>query len=172
MKYEIGQEVWWASFESEVDYVTCPDCGGTCIITCTLFDGTIHTIDCSGCSRGYEGPQGRLRVYKRTPRAVRVTIKGLEVREGKTEWQHTGSYRSPETDLFDVEADALRRASDIAVTADAEERDRIARKEKDTRSWAWNTHYHRSEIRRAEQSIAYHTSKLTVASAKAKEDRK
>ena len=39
----------------------------------------------------------------------------------------------------------------------------MKRKEKDTKTWAWNVHYHRKEIREAQKRIEYHTSKLNVA---------
>ena len=168
-KYGIGDEVWWACFESEPDYVTCPDCGGTGQITCLLFDGSQVSIDCEGCKNGYLGPQGRLKVYARKPTARRRTITRMEIDAGKVEYGVTDGYRVLEEDLFQNESDALARAAVKAAAAEGEERDRIARKEKDTRSWSWNVHYHRRAIREAERQIVYHTSKLNVAKLKAKE---
>lgn len=168
-KYNIGDEVWWASFESEPGYVTCPECGGTGQITCLLFDDTRVSVDCAGCTRGYLGPQGRLQVYARKPRAKLCTINRMEIDAGKIEYGITDSYCVDETDLFPSEAEALVRAEEKAANAEAEELARIARKEKDTRSWSWHVHYHRRSIREAERQIAYHTSKLNVAKLKAKD---
>ncbi len=168
-KYQIGDQVWWACFETERDYVTCPDCGGTGQITCLLFDATQVSVDCAGCTNGYLGPQGRLKVYARKPTARLRTITRMEIDAGKIEYGVTDGYRVVEEDLFQNESDALERAAEKAAAAEAEERDRIARKEKDTRSWSWNVHYHRRAIRDAEKQIAYHTSKLNVAKLKAKE---
>ena len=91
------------------------------------------------------------------------------MRDGKTEWQTTGTYRADESLLFETEAAALAKAQEIAVQADQEERDRINQKEKPTRTWSWHVHYHRREIKDAQRRIEYHTSRLAVANLKAKD---
>ncbi len=169
MKYEIGQEVWRASFDSADAYVVCPDCGGTARVRVMLPDDTIVSIECEGCRHGYSGSDGRIHVYDRRPVARLVNILGLEMRDGKTEWQTSDSYRVGEEDLFDTEVEAMTRARAIAADHDREERDRVNRKEKPLKSWAWHAHYHRSCIKEAERQIAYHTARLNVAKVKAKE---
>lgn len=170
MKYQIGQPIWRASWGAVTDYVTCPDCGGEGRIRVLLHDDTMVSIECEGCRRGYERPDGKIRVYTRQPMAILSTITGVEIRDGKTEWQTQDSYRTSEHNLFEDEASCLARAQEMAAEHDLEERDRINKKEKNTRSWSWNAHYHRREIRDAERRIEYHKSKLAVASVKAKQD--
>ena len=44
-KYEIGQDVFFASFSSHAsEYVTCPDCGGTARLRVTFHDETTVSI--------------------------------------------------------------------------------------------------------------------------------
>lgn len=171
MKYEIGQQVWYAGWESAPARIVCPDCAGEGRIRVLLPDDSIVSVDCVACQRGYDRPSGYLECYDRHAVAKLVTIQGVEMDGGKTEWKTEASYRTSEVDLFDNEVDAYAAAKVKAEQADIEERERIGRKHKDTRSWAWNAHYHRKCIKEAQRQIEYHTSKLAVASLKAKEEK-
>lgn len=167
LRFEIGQEVWVASFESEAEYLTCPDCGGTKHIRCVLFDGSEVAIPCEGCRRGYEPPDGTVRVYRRRANAIPATVTGVEIYEGVAEWRTTHTYAKDE-DVFATRDKALARAEVKAADADREERGRVLTKEKPTKSWAWHVHYHRKSIRDAEKNIAYHQSRLDYARTQAK----
>ena len=171
MKYEIGQQVYWATWDSRDAYVTCPDCGGTGRLRVTFHDETQVSIDCRNCSVGYDPPTGRIHVHNRMAVVRLTTITGCEVEGSKVEWRTSDSYRISEDNLFDNEADCLVRAAEIDAQADREERERVNRKEKDNRSWAWNASYHRNQIKDAQRRIEYHTAKLAVAAIKAKEDK-
>ena len=169
VKYQVGQEVWRATFEAFTAYVTCPDCGGDKSIRVLLHDDTMVAIECEGCRRGYDPPTGLIPVYDRKPAASLEIITGVEVRDGKVEWQTSGTYRAAEEDLFDNEVDCLVRAKAIAAEYDREDRDRVNQKEKPTKSWSWHVHYHRRCLRDAQKQIEWHTAKLAAARTKAKE---
>lgn len=171
MKYDIGQEIWIATWESTTDYVTCPDCGGTGRVRVIHHDETEMSIECAGCSAGYEPPTGYVKVYVRHARAEKSTITGVEVRDGKTEWRSAKSWCLDEADVFLTETEALAAALLKAQKADAEEREKINTKEKPTRTWSWNAHYHRRQIKEAKRNLDYHTAKLAAANLKAKADR-
>ena len=111
-------------------------------------------------------------MYERRPRASLETIVGCEIEGEKIEWRTNETYRVDETKLFDNEEDCMAAAREMAAQFDEEERKKILTKEKDTRSWAWNASYHRREIKEAQRRIEYHSSKLAVASLKAKEHKK
>ena len=180
--YEIGQDVFFASFSSHAsEYVTCPDCGGTARLRVTFYDETTVSIPCQNCSRGYEEPTGRISVYCRKGEAKKARISGVEISGGKVEYRaeyhtfdddgrmYTGCNHIDEDKVFLTESDAQSRADLMAAEYDAEERERIFKKEKDRRSWAWNASYHRKEIKEAERRIEYHKKKLAHAAIKAKE---
>ncbi len=171
MKFEIGQQVWRPTFDSSMTYVVCPDCGGTGRLRVTFHDEIQVSIECQNCGPGYKPPTGRIKVYERRPRASLETIVGCEIEGEKIEWRTNECYRVEEGELFDNEEDCVVAAQAKAAQADAEERQRILTKEKPTRTWAWNAHYHRREIKEAQRRLKYHTEKLTVASLKAKEDK-
>lgn len=169
MKYELGQEVWWARFDATESSVLCPDCFGKRYITCIMGDGTEVTVDCQNCKVGYEEfSRGRIKTYDRAPRAEKTTIIGMDVSSEKVEYRVPESWIVPEDQLFETEEAALAKAQVRADDASSEELARIANKEKDTRSWAWNATYHRGCIKRAKKDIEYHTKKLDVAREKAK----
>ncbi len=168
-KFSIGQKVYWARCEQAPTSVECPDCGGCGRIRVTFHDETTVSIDCQNCARGFEKPTGRVVVYDRSPEARLTTITGIEIKQnGSVEYRTNDSYIIDEDRLFTTRDEALTKAAAIAAEMDRAEREKVSRKEKDTRSWAWNASYHRREIKRAKESIAYHESKLAVASLKAK----
>lgn len=171
MRFSIGQEVWYACWEASETRIECPDCAGQGRIRVLLPDDTIVSVDCRGCERGYLGPQGYLVAYNRAARATHTTVTGVDIRDGKSEWHTADSRYVEDENIFDNEGDALARATERAAEADKVERDRIAQKEKPTATWAWNAHYHRAEIKRAQKQIEYHTAKLNVANLKAREDK-
>jgi len=169
MKYKIGDVVWWARFETTETSIECPDCAGDSFIRCIMGDGTEVTVDCGNCHVGYEEfSRGRVRTCDRVPFAATTTIIGMDVKLNSVEYRIPQSYIVCEDDLWDTEEAALDRAKVKAVEAGEEELARIKRKEKDTRSWAWNATYHRRCIRNAERDIEYHSKKLDVAGEKAK----
>ena len=174
MKFNIGDTVWLASCNSEEHYLTCPDCGGTKTVTVTLWNGEVFVIDCVGCSRGYDRPSGSVSVYNRTPSAMQVVVEGVSLSRGKPEYSVKGiyTYHVPEENLFSTEALALVRADELAAKGNAEEKKRVLGKEKPTRTWAWNVHYHRAAIKRANRDITYHTEKLNAALPHSKEEKK
>lgn len=168
-KFQIGQKVWRAIYDSQESSVECPDCAGTARIRCLLPDDTMVSIECEGCKLGFNPPTGRVMTYDRTPRAELGEIFGLEIYANKIEYRVRPSWIVAEEFLFDNEADALAKAARMVEDVARKELARIQSKEKPTKSWSWHVHYHRSCIRRAEKDIAYHTAKLNAARAKAKE---
>lgn len=169
MKYNIGDIVWVASFEAREAWVTCPDCLGSKRLRVIMGDDTEVSIDCKGCEQGYLGPLGHLRVYDRTPHAVQSCIREIKLEDDGPKYSGASFYEKPEAEVYDNQEEAAAAAAVHAARMDKEERDRIAHKEKDTKSWAWNASYHRKAIKDAERQLAHHRAKLAVAAAKAKE---
>lgn len=166
---EINSVAWWATYNTEAEWIPCHECAGTKHLRVLLPDDTVLTIPCAGCACGYDPPTGHIRVWKRVPRAKLITIQGFEFADRKESYHTQESWRIPAGELFNTETEALAAAKKKAADADAEERKRISEKEKPTRTWAWHVHYHRHQIRRAEKEIAYHSAKLGIAVAKTKE---
>jgi hypothetical protein len=152
----------------------CPDCGGTGRLRVTFHDETQVSIACQNCAVGYDPPTGRVTIHRSEGFARTAVVSGFENAHGKFRWHVDsagGCYRIiDDEDAFESEAPALAKARMRAAEYQHTERKRIAHKEKDTRSWAWNASYHRRCIKEAQKQIEYHTAKLNVAAIKAKED--
>lgn len=176
-KYEIGDQVWAATCNTETVYMTCPDCGGTGRIRCIMHDDTEISIDCGGCSGGYNPPSGRVSYYKRIAKADSGVITGLniETHDGKSLVEYTVqgayNYRYKEDKLALSYAEALIIAEALAENENALEEDKILKKEKPAKTWAWNASYHRKCLKDANRNIEYHTRKLSAANLRAKAER-
>jgi hypothetical protein len=173
VRFEIGQQAWWATCQTREISETCPDCGGTGRLRVTFHDETQVSIECRNCAVGYDPPTGLVKWYGHLPEAKLITISGLEMSGAETSWHaaiaQSSYYKISDGALFSAEEDAKSYAEQLAAEHDVAERKRIMTKEKDTRTWAWNASYHRNCIKRAQKDIDYHTSKLNVAKLRAKE---
>lgn len=172
-RFNVGDPVFLAKFQASEKRVACPDCGGTGQLRVTFHDETTVSIGCTNCSRGYDDPTGAVTVHERKPTAEALIVNGLEI-EGTTVRYRLGGgpgwhWIGEDADVFATPDEAMVRAQVLADEATKEERQRVYRKERDTRSWSWNATYHRKAIKEAHRQIDYHTRKLNVAAIKAKE---
>ena len=168
-KYNIGDTVWFARYNQSNERAMCPDCGGTGRIRCIMHDETAVSVECRECQVGYDPPTGFVTVYGYFPQVEPFVITGAEVGPKGVTRYRSHHYNVEADELFSTEAEAEIAALRIVEEAKQHQREQLARKEKDTRSWAWNAAYHRNCIRRAQKDIEYHTAKLNVAAIKAKE---
>ena len=165
----VNDRVWCAKFNShQLMPIECPDCAGTARVRVMLADDTVVSVDCGGCSRGYDPSTGYQLINMRECCAdlqriveVRQTAKGNEY---LTENHHIHTDES----VFDNEADALAYAEKLQADYIEEQKKRILEKEKPLKTWAWNASYHRTAIKDAEKKINYHTAKLNAANLKVK----
>lgn len=174
-KYNIGDEVFWPYWGSKEMSIECPDCGGTGRIRLIMHDNSEHSIECGRCSYGYYPPTGRIKFWRWLADIKRGEITGLEISKGVVSYKISCgegyTHIVKEEMVYTSEEDALGRAEILVEEHEKEELEKIAKKEKDTKSWAWNASYHRREIKSAERSIAYHAAKLKAANLKSKEPR-
>lgn len=171
--FQIGDKVFYAGFKNTPHWVTCPDCMGNRTLTVILGTGEHVKIDCTGCSRGYEGSRGKIEQYDFLKEVVERTICGVRnevTHDGhKVEYVFEGGYYSSHENVFRTADEAELRAEFLAKQHTEEENKRMMAKTKDSRSWAWNATYHRGCIRSAEKELAHHRAKLEIASEKLKE---
>lgn len=171
MKYNIGDTVWWANTRMVEQWRKCPDCCGNRFLDVILGDGSQVQIACSRCETGgwNSYSAGSIKYYEHVTDCVETTINRVELSDEKSEYGVEGCYRVDERDLFANQAQAGLRVQALIEERNAEELARRFRKEKDTKTWAWNVRYHRKCIREAQRQIEYHTAKLHAAPDKYKE---
>lgn len=173
MKFNIGDIVWVASAAPVETWVPCPHCFGKKSLTVIFGDGSQASIDCAGCSQGYESPKGVVVLHEYKARVEPNTITGMDARQhnGKMEvtyWSGCGGFN--EENAFGSIEDAQKRANTLIDEKQAEEKIAFEqRKERHDKTWSWNATYHRQRIKEAQKALEYHTAKLNVAKFKAKE---
>jgi hypothetical protein len=141
--FEIGQKIYvpWASAYL-CEMVQCPICFGKKSVTLILGNGEHVPVECEGCGLGYNGPQGTIQARAPASGVRDEIISGMTLRGG--EWIfEVGHERINSRDIFtDL---ALAEAKRAELHAEAEAR------------------YHREQIARCEQTLAWHKAKLSVA---------
>ena len=179
--YKINEEIYHAQYERKQRFIVCPDCMGKRFLTVIMGDDSKVTIDCVGCTRGaYEGPHGNIETWDFEPTVTKRKITGMEVTPQKTEYKshifcdECGSswHSLKNEDIFTTEAEAIIRANELKEEAGKEEVKRLSQKHDRNRTWAWNAHYHKDCIRRANKDLIYHTGKLDSAKAHMDVDKK
>ena len=172
--YNIGDKVWYAGRKNTLERVTCPECFGKKYLTVILGDDSKVTIDCAGCASGYDPPKGYVEYYKQTYDVRQITIDGVEMDRKSIQYKYDdfGSHCriAYNIELFDTKEAAEIRAKELAEEHNKQELERIHRKEKNNRAWAWHIHYYRRMIRDAKETIERAEKKLNVARSKAKEE--
>ena len=169
--YRIGDKVWYAQRKGVERQELCPDCFGQRALTVIKGDGSQVSIPCVACIRSYDEPTGYVNWHGHVVDVSEVEIEKVEqTKEGVTYGFH-GCYRADQGSMFDTKEEAEVRALELAEKHNQEELARIYQKEKHNHTWAWNAHYHRDCIKRAERDLVYHTAKLNYAKVKAKEDK-
>jgi len=167
--YNIGDRVWYAGRESKKERITCPECFGKKYLTVILGDDSRVTIDCAGCAAGYDPPRGYVEYWKQTFDVYRIIIDGVKINRNHVEYLYNYHRIAEDTEIFSSEEKAESRAKELAEEYNKQELQRIHRKEKNNRTWAWHVHYYRKMIRDAQKEIERAQEKLDAAKQKAKE---
>ena len=174
-KFKIGDEVFKARYDKVETFVTCPDCGGTRYVRVLLHDDTEIRVECGCCNRGgYQPSTGQIKQYQYTTFASPYTVTGISTRSDNISYElnnfGSGMYwTGDESELFPTIVEAMEAGEKKKAAHEAEENKRLMAKTKDAKSWAWNAAYHRNCIKKAEQDIEYHRSKVQIFASKAKE---
>lgn len=162
-QFKIGQNVWWAHRAAQEKLYMCPDCFGQKFLTVILGDQSQVTIDCAGCSKGYEPPRGVICQWEHIPDARRTTIHRVEIRQDKVEYGVDDNYGVAESEIFASREEAMVRAEQLSEAWNREQSEQIGRKARHSHSWAWNVTYYRKAIREAQKNIELYTLKLDAA---------
>lgn len=141
-EFKFDDEVFWAKLDNYEYQLKCPDCLGKTFLTVILGDESQVRIDCELCRRGYLGSLGYIPIYQYTPNTELARINRVEMKQEDgspvVEYGLTTTYRADAKDLFRIESDAKLRAEEKAKELGKLEMERFYKRERDTKSWAWN----------------------------------
>lgn len=175
-KFQLGDTIFMARFDRTEKTIMCPDCLGSARVKVTLGTGEEIKIECGGCDPGgYECSTGRIRQYDYAVSVVKRVITGINLQENDVEYRmdgighcfigsQNGDYR-----VYGTEAEAIAGGEEMRIKHEAEENQRLLAKTKNHKTWAWNAAYHRREIKRLEQSLAWNRSKVEICKSHVKE---
>ena len=166
--FNIGDKVWYAKLKSKQETLTCPECFGKKCLTVILGDDSKVTIDCAGCSSGYNPPKGYVTYWKQDVDVPLVIIEKVNISKKEVEYYFNDCYYAKDTDVFSTKEEAEIRAKELAEEHNKQELNKIYQKEKNNRNWSWHVYYYRNMIRNAEKDIERAKAKLDVAKEKAK----
>jgi len=171
--FQLGDYVYRAKLQTSKVEVKCPDCFGRRALRVILGDDSEVTIECAGCSLGYDPPRGYVQEDRTQPVVEQVQITKVEMETNNgipvTYYGGEGLYRTVEADLFTNAETAQVRAYTLQLEQEQEKRNSMQRKDKTTRDWAWHVTYHRRCVKQAQKELEYHTAKLAVALQKRKD---
>lgn len=70
LPFELGVTIWAADTSSHPEWVECPECAGTRVLTLIQGNGEQVSIDCACCRNGYEPSTGRVQTtqWRAAPR--------------------------------------------------------------------------------------------------------
>lgn len=167
-KFNMGDVVHLATVRSTEKRTTCPDCMGKKFLTVIMGDDSRVTIDCAGCSLGYDPPRGYVTYFEHEARSETFIVGRIEIKPDGVEYGYGCRCGIKESDVFATAEEAMVRAKELEAQYNAEKLQKVYQKTKLTRTWSRNATYHRKRIRECERDLAHHRAKLDAAKAHVK----
>lgn len=176
-EYNVGDVVWWATYERHAIREDCPVCFAKRRVQVILGNDEIIEVDCDYCGKGWERARGFIEeIYDYESKVRQTTVDKKEVTEGsegrecRYQTHHMGgNYTLDAEDIFDTKEEADARLVEKIAKANAEEAKRIAsHKEHSNKSYGWHVGYHRNRATRARKDLEYHEAKASAMKKLAK----
>jgi hypothetical protein len=163
-----GDVLWRVCSPVEKITLPCPVCAGNLSVDVVLGTGETLSVPCDGCGTGYDGPRGHIEEWQQVPRIESAIVAGVESfrsnGQGGIDW--TVRFTNGSTASYDR---LFHNADEAMVAAEAQsdaltERNLMQRRrrQKSVSKLAWTIRYHREQIKRLEEQIAWHRRKLAA----------
>lgn len=157
--FPIGEPIWWVGYGVKKEWVECPECAGTKVLTLIQGNGEKVTIDCACCSRGYEPPHGVIErtVYEHTPTRFipgRVEISGGVIRYSES-GPDAACYRIVRVDELFSDRDECEAAC-VQLNEDRAKQDAelaVRNLASKRREMAWSVHYWGRKVKELERDL-------------------
>ena len=170
--FAIGQQVWWVGNACREEWITCPECAGTRVITMILGNGEQVSLDCENCTHGYEPATGQVErtYYEHAPMSFipgRVSVDGDEIRYSESGPDSTGYSSSYARDLFATKEECQVRCDALNAEKTREREDQSRQILLQSRKkMAWSVSYWREQVTRLRKELAVTEARLAVVKAK------
>lgn len=175
--FAISQQLWAISSGHCEEWVTCPECDGTKILTLVKGTGEIIELSCNFCAPGCEPSRGVVRriVYDCQPVSFvpkRVEMFGQEFRYSESEPDATAYQTYAASDLFeDRELCAVACIARNAERRKNDERQEIANLASKRKNLEHSSHYWTTKLRQLERDVEIVRLRLSVIKDARRADR-
>lgn len=169
LPFAVGAEAWTVTGPHDEQWVTCPECAGTCVVTMRMGSGDEHRIACGECCHAYVPDHpGLVKRYGSAFRAKRVRLDQFTgIRDGKYEYKDFEGYCYSTENLYATEAEALaeceRRRPEAEKHAEMMMKNHLDCSRK---SNAFTVSYYRRKKVELEKELAWVTAKLNAEAPK------
>lgn len=159
-EYNVGDSIWWARCETRQIKKPCPVCFGKKEATLILGNGDEVILPCEYCGYGINAPTGIITGYEYVaePEHSVITKVKIEVTDdGEERKYYIGHCDSDGSDIFDSEAEALAKCTEMAQKREHEQMTLAEHiKENKQKSFLWNAGYHLEAARKSREEAARH----------------
>jgi hypothetical protein len=158
--FALGEPIWWIGSGHREEWITCPECAGTKVITMLLGNGESYELDCEGCRLPYEPSIGHVvrHIYEHAPEAFtpnRVDISGEEIRYSAAPPSATCWSSAYAKDLFISREECQARCDVLNAEKTKAGMDAlVAQLKGNRRKLAWSVHYWRGQIHGLEKQLS------------------
>lgn len=166
--FAIGQQLWAIGNGHNEEWVTCPECAGTKVLTLVKGSGEIVELSCNYCAPGCESPRGVVREVtfdcQPTPfTPKRVEMSGREFRYSESSPDALAYQTYAASELFeDREACAVAcEARNAEYRANAE-RQEIVNLSSKRKNLEHSSHYWTTRLRQLERDVEIVRRRITV----------
>lgn len=170
IKFKVGDKVWAATCGIKDISVPCPVCYGKLKISVILGNGDTHSIDCDFCGgRSYEGAKGYCIQNEWFAAPEQFLITGMDIDDKITYKSRISncSWRNfEEEDVFATKEEAEIRCQELVKQKNESEQKHFESKEKADKTYSWHVGYHKREVKRLQEQLAYHLAKIPLMQAK------
>lgn len=157
--FAIGQPLWWIGSGYQEEWITCPECAGTRVITMIQGNGEQFAIECAACSLGWEPARGAVKrtFYQHKPTPFipkRVDISGGEIHYSEASPDASGYSFAYVKDLFASEVACADRCAELnEERTKAAEEQALAQLASKRKNLAWSVHYWGGQVKALERDL-------------------
>lgn len=169
--YSVGDTVWLSRYAHEAVQKPCPVCFGNKQVTLILGNDDKVLLPCDSCGHGLDEPTGVVTEYEYVAKADHLVITRVESNitlEGEERRYYFAHRYANSENIFDSEAEALARCSQIIAQELLEDAKAHRLKHNRLKSYAWNAGYHLRQARDHRERADYHDQKAVLCKTRAR----
>jgi len=167
--FNIGEQIWWVGNGYREEWITCPECAGTKVLTLIQGNGEKVSLDCACCSLGYEPPTGTIKrtfyQYEPTPFICQTVEMGFG-----GDFRYTdviGQSHEVKGNLFRTKEECQEQCDKLNLEKEKDEERRLLNNtQSKRRDMAWSVHYWGQMVSKLKKELEAAQARLNVCKEK------